>query len=55
MDLIKAFNILKKIKNLSLIFVGFEDGIKISEIKSNIEKIQKIFIILNTHLILNIS
>ena len=39
MDLIKAFNILKKNhKNLSLIFVGFEDGIKISEIKSNIEK-----------------
>ena len=39
MDLIKSFNILKKNhKNLSLIFVGFEDGIKISEIKSNIEK-----------------
>lgn len=38
MDLIKAFNILKKNhKNLSLIFVGFEDGIKISEIKESIE------------------
>ena len=46
MDLIKAFNILKKNhKNLSLIFVGFGDGIKISEIKSNIEKNSKKFLL----------
>jgi glycosyltransferase involved in cell wall biosynthesis len=39
LDLIKAFNILKKNhKNLSLVFVGFEDGIKISNIKAKIEK-----------------
>ena len=39
MDLIKAFNILKKNhKNLSMIFVGFEDGIKISDIKEKISK-----------------
>ena len=39
MDLIKAFNILKKShKNLSMVFVGFEDGIKISDIKEKISK-----------------
>ena len=36
-DLVKTFNLLKKDhKNLSLVFVGFEDGIEVSEIKKNI-------------------
>tara|TARA_E500000178_G_scaffold352028_1_gene414506 strand:- start:668 stop:1801 length:1134 start_codon:yes stop_codon:yes gene_type:complete len=38
MDLIKAFNTLKKKhEHLSLVFVGSEDGIKVSDIKANIE------------------
>ena len=37
-DLVKTFNLLKKDhKNLSLIFVGFEDGIEVSNIKNNID------------------
>jgi glycosyltransferase involved in cell wall biosynthesis len=37
-DLVETFNLLKKDhKNLSLVFVGFEDGIKVSNIKSNID------------------
>ena len=42
MDLIKAFNTLKKKhEHLSLVFVGSEDGIKVSDIKANIENIFK--------------